>query len=130
MAPQKRKNESNTERDGLVQAIVRIHSLQSLQHVRRVRTGTQEVLVDGQGRELAGKGADGMETSDEGAMRHAKELVEYIVIQKSLKMSKEGPWKIWGTTEESTLERLEREERRQHKAAGAASLKGDVPESA
>lgn len=130
LAPAKKKGETNYERDGLVQAIVRIHSLQSLQHVRKVQTGTKEVLVDSQGRELTGKGADGMETSDEGAMRHAKELVEYIVIQKSLKKSREGPWKVWGTTEESTLERLDREERRQQQARGGASLKGDVAQSA
>ena len=54
-------NKNKEEQNGIVQAIVRIHSLQSLQHVKRVtskdRKGklvTRELLADSAGREVVG----------------------------------------------------------------------------
>ena len=49
---------------------------------------------------------------EEGARKVAKESVEYFVVQKSLRKSKEGPWKLWGQTEEMTLDKLARQERK------------------
>jgi len=106
------KGETASERNGLVQAVVRIHSLQSLQHVKRTSsrdaTGkltVREVLADAQGREL--------EPVAEGALpKDAKESVEYFVIQKSLRRGKEGPWMVWGTAEETTLEKIRREDKK------------------
>ena len=100
----------------MVQAVVRLHSLQSLQHVKRVAVRhpskasvTKEVLVDSQGRELPDSAA---ENAEEAARKSAKELVEYLVIQKSLRKSKEGPWMIWGTAEETTSDKLAPVERK------------------
>jgi len=33
-----------------------------------------------------------------------RQTVEYVVIQKAYWQWKEGDWKIWGTTEETTLD--------------------------
>lgn len=106
------KGETRSEANGMVQAVVRIHSLQSLQHVKRVSardaTGkltVREVVVDAQGREL--------EPVVEGAVpKDAKESVEYLVVQKSLRRSKESQWMVWGTTEETTLEKVRREDKK------------------
>ena len=98
--PVKAKDQQN----GFVQAIVRIHSLQSLQHVRtstvreRGRMVTKETLVDSAGREVPDDGGNGE--------RGAKETVEYFVVQKQLKRSREGPWMVWGTAEETTIDKL------------------------
>jgi protein MBA1 len=67
---------------GLRQAVVRIHSQQSLE------------IYDAQGNLVPGSG-------------EPKELKEYFVIQKLLKEGREGPWLIWGTTEETTVEKLD-----------------------
>ncbi|KAK4539852.1 hypothetical protein LTR36_010313 [Oleoguttula mirabilis] len=106
------KGETSSEKNGAVQAVVRIHSLQSLQHVKRVSTrdaaghiAVREVVVDAQGREVAPV-AEGEVPKD------AKESVEYLVVQKSLRRSREGPWMIWGTAEETTLEKIRREDKK------------------
>ena len=39
----------------------------------------------------------------------AKETVEYFVVQKQLKKSREGKWMVWGAAKETTLEDLEKE---------------------
>lgn len=106
------KGEMPSERNGIVQAVVRIRSLQSLQHVKRStyrdesgRLGVKEMRVDTQGHELG--------PVEEGVVpANAKESVEYIVIQKMLKKGKEGPWMIWGTAEETTLEKIRREDKK------------------
>lgn len=112
--------------NGFIQAVVRIHSLQSLQHVRRTTTRQhgkvhkEETLVDNQGREIpAGEDAAAL------ARKSAKETVEYFVIQKQLKRSREGPWMVWGTAEESSLETVEQEgrERKRETAARKAMAK-------
>lgn len=102
------KHETSRERNGLAQAVVRIHSLQSLQHVKRVSTRdaqnrltTRDVVVDAQGRELPPLAAGAVP-------KDAKEAVEYIVVQRSLRKSREGPWKLWGTAEETTPARLKK----------------------
>ncbi|RPB09440.1 hypothetical protein P167DRAFT_577291 [Morchella conica CCBAS932] len=67
------------------QAIVRIHSLQSLSK------------FDAQGKHLKGE---------------PKEVVEYLVIEKNYHMGKESPWYVWGTTEETTMQRFIEENRK------------------
>lgn len=98
------KEETKKHRRGMLQAVVRIHSLQSLQHIRkraRGQKGYMEILVDPQGRELPSQ-------DPAQAEKHVKELVEYIVLQKVIRNSREGAWKIWGTAEETTLDKLEK----------------------
>ncbi|KAI9784737.1 MAG: hypothetical protein M1816_000740 [Peltula sp. TS41687] len=72
---------------GQRQAVVRIQSRQSL------------TKYDDVGRVVSGSGAE-------------KEVREYVVIQKRVMDGKEGAWWVWGTTEETTLEEMERRERR------------------
>lgn len=106
------KGETKSEKNGVVQAVVRIHSLQSLQHVRRTSSRDQngkltvrEVVVDAQGREVA--------PVEEGEVpKDAKEGVEYLVVQKSLRRGKEGPWMVWGDAAETTLEQIRLEDRK------------------
>lgn len=59
------------------QAIVRIHSLQSL-----AKFTPKGELVEG---------------SDT-----PKEITEYVVLEKKYEGGKESPWYVWGTTEETT----------------------------
>ena len=108
----KKSASEKTEKNGFVQAVVRIHSLQSLQHVKRVnvrlaggkQVETREVLIDAQGRELP---EEEQQQQDNGKVpRNAKESVEYFVIQKALRRSKEGPWMVWGSAEETTLDKI------------------------
>ncbi|KAG0138491.1 hypothetical protein HOY82DRAFT_142987 [Tuber indicum] len=62
------------------QAVVRLHSLQSLAKVTLGKRG--EVLSREGGEE--------------------KEVVEYLVIEKKYDKDIESPWSVWGTTEETT----------------------------
>lgn len=93
-----------TERTGIAQAIVRMHSRQSLQKMsnRKVtnratgRTQTETIPIDSHGNYIY----DPMKQEQELA-RNTKDTVEYIVIQKFYVGGKEGPWHIWGTVEET-----------------------------
>lgn len=78
-----------TEQIGLKQAVVRIHSVQSLQHVRRftVKEGDTRTVKE----EVLGAPTE-------------KESVEYLVVQKMLFNSREQSWKVWGSTQESLPE--------------------------
>lgn len=94
------KGVSRREQSGLQQAVVRIHSLQSLQHMKRESVrGDDGKLVT---RETPIEGAANMGGKD------GKETVEYIVVQKWLRRGKHGPWMIWGTTGETTLRDLDK----------------------
>ncbi|KAI7490267.1 hypothetical protein KC357_g2029 [Hortaea werneckii] len=104
------KGEKNTERNGIIQAVVRIHSLQSLQHIKRVSTRdanqklvVREVPVDSQGRELEALKEDAIPAN-------AKDAVEYVVIQKVIRKGKESRWMIWGTTEETTMSKIKQDQ--------------------
>lgn len=98
------------ERHGVVQAVVRIHSLQSLRPLKRVsvkengKTVVREFVTDAQGVDQPLERM--MESSQ--VDRSAKETVEYVVMQQMYKRAAPGPWKIWGTTEESSLVGLEK----------------------
>ncbi|CZR64114.1 uncharacterized protein PAC_14011 [Phialocephala subalpina] len=73
------------------QAVVRICSRQKLTRLRRVKNGDAEV-VPGSGKE--------------------KDVVEYVVLQQRLEAWKPGPWQVWGTTGETTLQDLEEWEKK------------------
>ncbi|KAK0253711.1 hypothetical protein LTS02_012467 [Friedmanniomyces endolithicus] len=99
------KGELSTERNGVLQAVVRIRSLQSLQRVKKVsergeegKLVVREVVVDAQGNEVVG----GEEDEDQ-VPRDAKEVVEYFVVQRNLRAGKDLPWMAWGTTEETKV---------------------------
>jgi len=98
------KGELSTERNGVLQAVVRIRSLQSLQRIRKVserdedgRLVVREVVVDAQGNEVVGGQEEGAVPKD------AKESVEYFVVQRNLRAGKDSPWMAWGTTEETKV---------------------------
>lgn len=70
---------------GLRQAVVRIRSRQSLTRFR-------------EGRVLEGSGQE-------------RDVMEYVVIQKRMWKGREEGWLVWGTTEETTVEKLLAEEK-------------------
>ena len=110
--------EGKTQQNAFTQAIVRIHSLQSLQHVRtstvreKNKLVTRETLVDSAGREIAEADARGE--------KGAKETVEYFVVQKQMKRGREGPWMVWGTAEETRVETLDLGGKRKREARAEA----------
>jgi protein MBA1 len=74
------------------QAVVRIASKQKLTRwVKNKDTGKMEV-AKGSGKE--------------------KDVVEYLVIQRQYEGWREGEWKVWGTTNESTLADVEEWQRK------------------
>ncbi|GAB7345939.1 hypothetical protein MBLNU457_4169t3 [Dothideomycetes sp. NU457] len=90
-ADPKPSNENNV----IQQAVVRIKSIQSLKTIKRVRnkqSGTTEEVVTGGEEQLK---------------------IEYVVIQKMLRKGKPGPWMVWGTTTETTMEKIEADEKKQ-----------------
>ncbi|KAL1301579.1 hypothetical protein AAFC00_005812 [Neodothiora populina] len=85
-----------TKQSAIQQAVVRIRSRQSLQRLRKIRSSggkVSEVLEEGSTPDNVGK-----------------EVVEYFVVQRTLRKGKMGEWKAWGTTEEMTLDKLQAEE--------------------
>lgn len=78
--------------DGMMmrQAVVRICSRQKLTRWKRVQ-GKME-LVEGTGKE--------------------KDVVEYVVVQRLWKNWQAGPWMVWGTTKEVTLDDVDEWKRR------------------
>jgi len=89
-----RPDEPKHERSYIQQAVVRIRSMQSLRKVRKVREKngkTSEILEEGS---VSGNGEEG------------KEVTEYFVIQKMVRKGIPGNWMVWGTTEETTLEKI------------------------
>ena len=115
---------------GIKQAVVRIHTLQSLQHVKRMHVKekgvsfAKDIQVDVSGRELQ---------LPRDPRENAKVMVEYVVVQKMMMRSKEGPWMIWGMTEETTVDKLKqegrKEERRRKELKKEAQAKGAVAPS-
>ncbi|KAK0260726.1 hypothetical protein LTR91_025246 [Friedmanniomyces endolithicus] len=102
--PQKR--ELSTERNGVLQAVMRIRSLQSLQRVRKVSERNPDnvlvvrnVVLDAQGNEVV--------SLEEGAVpKDANESMEYFVVQRSLRLGKDSHWVVLGTTEETKVEEM------------------------
>ena len=118
--------QTNHTRNGVMQAIVRIHTLQSAQSVKTVYRKEQgvtlayDVRVDAQGKEIErerrpddtnprklSNGDEIVNTRPED-VRPPKETVEYFVLQSVLRRSEMAPWMIWGTADEMTVERYEK----------------------
>lgn len=93
---------------GLLQAVVQIRSRQRLQKVQRKVVGkdrqVREVLVNGEGKEIH---EDDMEKE---RRRSTKDTMEYVVLHRIVKKSRPGPWLIWGTTEETSLAKVQKSE--------------------
>lgn len=93
------KSEDRTERNAQIQAVVKLHTLQSLQHAKK--TSKRE----GKTNKNAGKIVTIEE--DVGA-EEEKESIEYVVIQRTLRKGKMGPWQVWGFADEMTLAQIEK----------------------
>ncbi|CZT14812.1 uncharacterized protein RCC_00761 [Ramularia collo-cygni] len=97
------------DKSGIEQAVVKIKSKQSLQHIERVRTrepkgmAVKEVVVDGQGKPVP------VHQLEEHRERSAKITTEYVVVQRFLKKSEFGPWHLWGTTEETSVANMKKQ---------------------
>lgn len=101
-----------TTRMGIEQAVVKVKSKQSLQHIERVRTKNaqgkmlvKDVVVDEQGKAVPEN------MLEENRERSAKVTTEYVVVQRLMKKSSFGPWHIWGTTEESSVAKMKKQEK-------------------
>lgn len=81
---------------GFIQAVVRIHTVQSLQTMQKQ---TQKQMKSG--RKSASPATTDLPLE---ARPIEKEAVEYVVLNQSIKDGKAEPWKIWGFTRETTLE--------------------------
>lgn len=84
-------------RSTIQQAVVRIKSMQSLKKYKKVRQ----------------KSGATVEELEEGSTPDAKPVMEYFVIQKMTKKGYPGPWKVWGTTTETTWDVIKEEDRRE-----------------
>lgn len=89
------KGEGKEERNAQVQAVVKLHTVQSLQHVKKASKRVGKTVTTTE--ELVGP-------------EEEKESVEHVVIQKTIRRGKVGEWQVWGFTNETTLRQLEREE--------------------
>lgn len=76
----------NTEGMAIRQAVVRVSSRQKLTRSKSGKGGKVEIL-----------GGSGKE----------KDVVEYLVVQRFMRDWKEGEWRVWGTTGETSLEDVE-----------------------
>jgi protein MBA1 len=95
--------------NGMLQAIVRIRSVQSLVTVARKRTWDrarrttveESVPLNQRGEEISAAGAEEVRKAT------ARESVEYFVVQKKIRHSRVDPdWQAWGAAQESTPERI------------------------
>lgn len=94
------KGESSAERNAQIQAVVKLHTLQSLQHVKKTM------------KRESGKKAMVTKFENIGA-EEEKESVEYVVLQKTVRKGKFGQWQIWGFTDETSLRQIEQDEEKQ-----------------
>lgn len=100
-------NDDKEKQTTVQQAVVRIRSVQSLRRVKRERQrdgSVREVTDEGS---VVGSGVGGANAGE------GKDVTEYFVVQKMIRKGVEGQWMIWGTTGETTLEKLERDRRRE-----------------
>lgn len=92
------KGESSGERNAQIQAVVKLHTLQSLQHVKR--TSKRENKSGNAGKLIT--------TEENVGAEEEKESIEYVVIQRTLRKGKVNPWQVWGFTDETTLAQIEK----------------------
>ena len=77
----------------IYQVIVKIRSLQSLERLRKRRGGKDDTLIEAPGNK-------------------PKQKAEYLVLQRMMLKGKEQPWMIWGTTEETEVEDVVKDQSR------------------
>ena len=93
------------EETALYQVVVRLKSVQSLKKVLKGRNGEQDTVVE------------------EPRGQQEKTMLEYLVLQKMMVRGKEGPWKAWGTTEESDAKDVLKEQSEKPKLGSPALAK-------
>lgn len=91
------KSQDATERNAQIQAVVKLHTLQSLQHAKKVSKR--------EGKTNTKAGVIVTVEEDVGAVEE-KESVEYVVVQRTLRKGKMGPWQVWGFADEMTLSKI------------------------
>lgn len=88
----------------LYQVVVQIKSIQSLKGISKGRNAEKDTVVeDSKGKQ--------------------NEVVEYLVMQKMMFRGREGSWKIWGTTEETDVKDVWKEQSSKPKASSPAVAK-------
>ncbi|KXT00997.1 hypothetical protein AC578_4448 [Pseudocercospora eumusae] len=104
---------SNDQRTGIMQAIVRIRSRQSLVHLKRMRVldphGSQQFVVADVPVDRDGQ-AIPEEKIEEEERKNAKDMTEYLVLQRRLRQGEVGEWQAWGMTTETGLEEIRKQE--------------------
>ena len=88
----------------LYQVVVQIKSVQSLKGISKGRNAEKDTVVeDSKGKQNG--------------------VVEYLVMQKMMLRGREGSWKIWGTTEETDVKDVWKEQSSKPKARSPAVAK-------
>ncbi|KAF7187751.1 hypothetical protein HII31_11090 [Pseudocercospora fuligena] len=104
---------SNEKRTGIMQAIVRIRSQQSLMHVKRMRVldphGSKQFVVADVPVDRDGQ-AIPEEKIEEEERKNRKDMTEYLVLQRLIRQGEVGEWQAWGTTTETGLEEIRKQE--------------------
>ena len=75
-----------TKHSGIRQVVLLIESRQSLAKFKTGSVGYPDTIIPGTGEE--------------------KDVREYLVIQRRIMKNQESPWKIWGTTNESAIDKI------------------------
>jgi len=92
------KGMDSSERNAQIQCVVKLHTLQSLQHAKK--TSKRE------GNQKTGK----IVTIEENVgAEEEKESIEYVVIQRTLRKGKMRPWQVWGFTDATTLAQIDKQ---------------------
>ncbi|EME86791.1 uncharacterized protein MYCFIDRAFT_77390 [Pseudocercospora fijiensis CIRAD86] len=114
---------SNEKRTGIMQAVVRISSQQSLMRLKRMRVldpATQQYVVADVPVDRNGQ-AIPEEKIQEEEMKNRKDVTEYLVLQRLLRQGEVGEWQAWGTTTETGLQEIRKQkEVKQKRLLGAA----------
>ncbi|GAB7362852.1 hypothetical protein MBLNU230_g3155t1 [Neophaeotheca triangularis] len=101
--------EGKGERNGALQAVVRVHTLQRAQEMRRKQV----------------RGPKGLRVEEEAVGEAVeKAQVDYFVVQRVLRKSRYGPWKVFGHAKPTTLRELEKEEEGKRERDAKAKLAG------
>lgn len=98
--------EAEGQQNGIVQAIVRITSGQSVQRVKTIKVSKAGNTREKEDRIVVIDSAGDIVPEDLQEVPTPKRSVEYVVLQSVLRRSKMGPWMIWGMAEETTVEKL------------------------
>ena len=84
----------------LQQAVLRVKSVQSLKRFKKVRQKDGKIV------DVLDEGSVG------GAEGQGRDVVEYFVVQRMTRKGKKGDWKVWGTTQETTIQMIEAQHRK------------------